>query len=456
MSVRAKIKPFQDDGSETAIPSAVLRWRGVDGDDSTATLKESGSSTSVPAQALTDSPTGAIADTDDGHAPTARSQQDNAPADVAQKPAGKGARRMRLLAGAAGLVLAVAGGYGYHWWTFGRFIVSTDDAYVRANNTTLAAKVSGYVANIPIADNASVRAGDVIAVIDDGDYRLAVDSAREKVATQEASIERFARQIAAQEASVEQARAQLASAQAAERRAQSEYARQQELAGKAFASQQTFEQALASRDQAVAGVQSAQASLDAALAQVDVLKAQQKEAERTLNELKTALAKAERDLSFTVIRAPVDGVFGNRAVQPGDYVQVGQRLASLVPLDDVYIDANFKETQLARLKPGQKVAISVDALPGHEIEGQVASLAPASGAVFSLLPPDNATGNFTKIVQRVPVRIRVPADVARQQNLRPGMSVVVGVNTKSTPASDAADGNAATTFAKAVGAARLQ
>jgi membrane fusion protein (multidrug efflux system) len=470
MSLRAKIKPFQYDGSKAAISAAVLRWRGVNRSDSTAMPDDTASpSTSVATQALTDSPGGVPsvaenlgeggfrgpAGTDHDHAPAARSSQDNAPADAAKKSVANGRRRMKLLASAAALALAAAGGYGYHWWTVGRFIVSTDDAYVRANNTTLAAKVSGYVANIPIADNAPVRAGDVIAMIDDGDYRLAVDSAREKVATQQASIERFARQIAAQEAAVEQARAQLASAQAGEKRAQSEYARQQELAGKAFASQQTFEQALASRDQAVAGVQSAQASLDAALAQVDVLKAQQKEAERTLNELKTALAKAERDLAFTVIRAPVDGVFGNRAVQPGDYVQIGQRLASLVPLDDVYIDANFKETQLARLKPGQKVAISVDALPGHEIEGLVASLAPASGAVFSLLPPDNATGNFTKIVQRVPVRIRVPAEVARQQNLRPGMSVVVGVNTKSTPAQNAA-GAAAATFAKAVGAARLQ
>ena len=146
--------------------------------------------------------------------------------------------------------------------------------------------------------------------------------------------------------------------------------------------------------------------------------------------MQTALAKAERDLSFTVIRAPFDGVVGNRAVQVGDYVQPTQRLASLVPLEAVYIDANFKETQVARLQPGQPVSIAVDALPGRTLEGRVASFAPASGSVFSLLPPDNATGNFTKIVQRVPVRILVPADVAEQAVLRPGMSVVVNVNTK--------------------------
>ena len=151
-----------------------------------------------------------------------------------------------------------------------------------------------------------------------------------------------------------------------------------------------------------------------------MLKGQRQEAISTLSELKTALAKAERDLSFTVIRAPLDGVIGNRAVQTGDYVQTGQRLASLVPLDDVYVTANFKETQLAHLRPGQNASIAVDALPEHSIEGTVESFSPASGSVFSLLPPDNATGNFTKIVQRLPVRIHVPADVAREGLLRPG------------------------------------
>ncbi len=131
-----------------------------------------------------------------------------------------------------------------------------------------------------------------------------------------------------------------------------------------------------------------------------------------------------------MIRAPFDGVIGNRAVQVGDYVQPAQRLASLVPLDAVYVDANFKETQLAKLQPGQPVTIAVDAFPGRKLEGRVASVAPASGSVFSLLPPDNATGNFTKIVQRLPVRILVPAAVAEQSLLRPGMSVVVSVDTK--------------------------
>jgi membrane fusion protein (multidrug efflux system) len=360
-------------------------------------------------------------------------------AQPAPRPA-PGPARLRLptrkiLFAAAALLLAGGGvWYGQHWWTVGRFLVSTDDAYVGANNTTLAAKISGYVAMVAVDNNTEVHTGDVIATIDDGDYRLAVDAARDKVATQQATIDRIGRQITAQQATVDQARAQLASAEAGATRARLELERQQALATRDFASRQKLEQAQADRDQSTAGVQNARAAVDAALANVDVLQAQQAEAARTLKELQTALAKAERDLSFAVIRAPYDGVLGNRAVQPGDYVQPGQRLASLVPLDAVYVDANFKETQLARLRVGQPVDISVDALPDRSIEGSVESLAPASGSMFALLPTDNATGNFTKIVQRVPVRIRVPAEVAREKLLRPGMSVIVSVNTKADAA----------------------
>ena len=263
-----------------------------------------------------------------------------------------------------------------------------------------------------IEDNAYVHAGDVIATIDDGDYRLAVDAAREKVATQQATVDRFARQITGPG---RQHRPGQGPARFGAGRRQKESigvraaaslgrARLCEPPGAGTGRSQSRPGHCRRTERAI-GVEAAEANLD-------VLKAQQQEAHAALDELKTALAKAERDLSFTVIRAPVDGVFGNRAVQTGDFVQTGQRIASLVPLDEVYVDANFKETQLARLQPGQQVPISVDALPGQTIPGTVASLSPASGAVFSLLPPDNATGNFTKIVQRLPVRIEVPADVA--------------------------------------------
>jgi membrane fusion protein, multidrug efflux system len=373
----------------------------------------------------------------DGGTPTQEQQGPTQPVvqdDQSAKPGGaEPARgsRLRVVAVLAGLLALGAGSYfGHSWWTVGRYVVTTDDAYVGARSSTLSPKVSGYIADVAVEDNAQVKAGDVIARIDDGDYQLAAQTSRDQIAVQQATIQRFASQIAAQQAAVDQAKAQLASAKAGAIRADLELKRQQDLATRQINSKQSLEQAQANYDQAVAAVQSADATIQSAAANVEVLKAQREEANRTLQQFQTSLAKAERDLSFTVIRAPFDGVVGNRAVQVGDYVQPTQRLASLVPLDAVYIDANFKETQVSRLQPGQPVSIAVDALPGQTIEGRVASFAPASGSVFSLLPPDNATGNFTKVVQRLPVRILVPAAVAEQAVLRPGMSVIVKVNTK--------------------------
>src|SRR5215475_11726160 len=340
-------------------------------------------------------------------------------------------RRPLVLAIVLLAAVSVGAWQGYRWWTEGRFMVWTDDAYVAAKTATLAAKVPGYIASLAVEDNAPVHAGQVIATIDDGDYKLAVDAARGRIKTQQAAIDRMGRQITALEAAVEQARAQLASAKAGAVRAKLELDRQQSLAFRDFASKQNLEQAYTNRDQTDASVSNAHAAVDAAKANVEVARGQQQEALQTLAELETALARAERDLSFTVIRAPFDGVVGNRAIQVGGYVQTGTRLISLVPLDGVYIDANFKETQLSRIRPGAQVAITIDALPDLVIEGTVESIAPASGSVFSLLPPDNATGNFTKIVQRVPVRIRVTPAMARQGALRPGMSVAAGVDTRT-------------------------
>lgn len=338
-----------------------------------------------------------------------------------------------------GIVVALAAAaFGANYVLVGRFIVSTDDAYVRANNTTLGARVSGHIAAIMPGDNVAVHAGEVIYRIDDGDYRIAVDAARTKIATQEATIARIGHQVIAQQSAVEQAKAQQASAEAGSTRAQLDYDRQQALNTKGFASHATFEQSQASRDQGTAAVLAAKAAYDAARDSVEVTKAQQNEARAQLAELQTALAKAERDLDFTSVRAPVDGIFSNRLVNVGDFIQAGQRLGNVVPLDDVFIDANFKETQLRRLKPGQPVSISVDADSSREIVGFVESLSPAAGQVFTLLPPDNATGNFTKIVQRVPVRVRVPAEVARENMLRAGMSVYVRVNTKPGATAEAA------------------
>lgn len=350
----------------------------------------------------------------------------------ANKKPGPATRKRIAIFGAFLAILAIAY-VGTQYLTVWRYVVSTDDAYVRANATTIAARVAGYVMKAEVADNANVHVGDLIFSIDDGDYVLAVRAARDRISTQEASIERLARQVAAQMSAAEQAKAQLEAAVAAAKRAALEFDRQRSLNERGFASHSLFETATANRDQTSAAVKSAQAAADSAEAGVAVVKAQQVEAKRGLEEFKTALAKAERDLEFTRIRAPVDGVFANRYANVGDFVQPGQRLANIVPLGGVYIDANFKETQLARLQPGQPVAIQADAFSGETFEGRIASLSPASGSVFTLLPPDNATGNFTKIVQRVPVRILIPAEVAARNVLRAGMSVVVKVNTKPSP-----------------------
>jgi membrane fusion protein (multidrug efflux system) len=342
----------------------------------------------------------------------------------------KRGRRKLVIMGIGALLAIAAAGYGVNYALVGRFYISTDDAYVRANNTTLGARVSGHVAAILPADNALVHTGDVVFRIDDGDYRIAVDAARSKIATQQATIDRIGRQVGALESAVAQASAQLASAQAALKRADLDFERQQALSAKGFASHATFEVSEAGRDQGIAAMKAAQAAYDASRDNVEVTKAQQAEARAQLAELQTSLAKAERDLDFTSVRAPVDGTFSNRLVNTGDFVTMGQRLGNVVPLNEVFIDANFKETQLKRIRPGQRVMISVDAYGHRKFAGVVDSISPAAGSVFTLLPPDNATGNFTKIVQRLPVRVRVPREVASQNLLRAGMSVYATVDTR--------------------------
>ena len=373
--------------------------------------------------------------------PSALKPVEAAPAHVAAPtPAAPPKRsRKRLVLGAILLAAIIGGGYeGYGWWTTGRFIVSTDDAYVQADITIRAAKASGYLQTIEVENNQNVQAGQVIARIDDVDYKLAVQAAADKLATQQSTIVRIGQQVEAAQAAVAQVDPQIESAQAEAERTSLDYDRQSRLSQSDFASRARLEQARADRDKAAANVRAAQAAKVSATANVAVLKAQQSEAEKTSSELRTALAKAERDLSFTVIRAPVAGTLGNRAVEVGAYVQPGTRLAALVPLSSVHVDANFKETQLDKLRPGQTVEIEVDALGGRKVPGTVESIAPASGAMFSLLPPENATGNFTKIVQRVPVRLKIDPKVVSEALLRPGMSVIARVDSRTDAATQTA------------------
>ncbi|MGD9847238.1 MAG: HlyD family secretion protein [Hyphomicrobium sp.] len=345
------------------------------------------------------------------------------------------ARRSRrtLILGALGSVALAAGlWFAYDYITVGRFIVSTDDAYVGADMAIVAPKIPANVALVPIVENQAVKEGDVLVRLDDGDYRLAVSQAEAKLATQQAAIATFDAQIRAAEATESQMRAQLDASKANVAKTEADYERTKPLADKDFTSQATLDAAIAARDTARAQVKAGEAAIDTADANVALLRSQRQQAEQVAKELEVDVAKAKRDLSFTVIRAPFDGVVGNKSVQVGDYVTPGKRLAAVVPLDKVYVDANVKETQLAGIKEGDVAEVSVDALDGHTIKGVVESLAPASGSMFSLLPPENATGNFTKIVQRVPVRIAVPASEA-QGRLRPGLSVVVNIDTRTAP-----------------------
>ncbi|RWO60433.1 HlyD family secretion protein [Mesorhizobium sp.] len=353
----------------------------------------------------------------------------------AEAPAKKkrSARSFLLPIIALGL-LGAGAWYGYDYWTDGRFMISTDDAYVQADMAFISPKISGYVDQVKVTENQQVKAGDPLLVVDNGDYKIAVAQAEAQIATLSKTLDRIDAQTEAARASLEQAQAQKTADQAAAANAARVQARAAQLLKTHVGTQAQLDDAQTAVEQANAALVGADAQIAAAEANIGVLQAQRAETASTLASLQLARDKAARDLSFTVLRAPYDGVVGNRSVEQGDLISPGQKLAVIVPMDKLYIVANFKETQLARLVPGEKVRISVDAIDGQDFEGTVSSLAPASGAVFSLLPPENATGNFTKVVQRVPVRIDVPADVLTTGKLRAGLSVVVAVDSRTAPA----------------------
>ncbi|GLR51482.1 HlyD family secretion protein [Shinella yambaruensis] len=353
-------------------------------------------------------------------------------ATVAQPETRKGGRRLALPILAVALI-AAAGWYGHEWWTNGRFMISTDDAYVEGDIASISPKVSGYVAVVNAVANQTVKAGDPLVTLDDGDYRLAREQAEAQIATQKLSLGRIDAQIEGARASLAQADAQKTAYQAALSGAQVAEKRAKELNAKAVGTTASLDSATVALDQAKANLVGADANIVAAKAAITVLEAQRAEAESQIRTLELARDKAERDLGFTVLKAPYDGVVGNISVQVGDLVSAGQRLAALVPVKDLYVEANFKETQIARLVPGSKVHLHVDAFEEDDIVGTVDSIAPASGSVFSLLPAENATGNFTKVTQRVPVRIAIPREALDTGKLRAGLSVVVDVDSRTAP-----------------------
>jgi len=354
-------------------------------------------------------------------------------APAAQKAPEKKKRRGLLLPVIALALLGGAAWYGYDWWTDGRFLVSTDDAYVEGDLAVISPKVSGYVAKVNVVENQSVKAGDPLVTLDDGDYRLALDKANAAIESANLAVSRIDAQIVGGQAALQQAKAQQGALEATVRGAEITRKRASELAAKSVGTTADLDNAQVALEQARANLVAGQAAVASAEANIGLLQAQRNEAVNTVRTEELARDQAQRDLDFTVLKAPYDGVIGNLAVQTGDLVSTGKRLASLVPLTELYIEANFKETQIGHLQPGSKVRVHVDAYDDHTVEGTVVSIAPASGAVFSMLPPENATGNFTKVVQRVPVRISIPKDVLEREHLRAGLSVVVDVDTRTAP-----------------------
>lgn len=356
----------------------------------------------------------------------------SAPA-VAPAPSAPKKRRSFVLPVVVLAFLAGAGWYGYDWWTNGRFMVSTDDAYIEGDIATISPKVTGYVAKVNVVANQEVKAGDVLATLDKGDYQNALDQANAQIETEQLSLSRIDAQIEGAKASLVQAQAQKTALEATVRGAEIKQKRQSDLQAKSVGTTADLDDANTALDQAKANLAGGDANIVAAQANIAILEAQRKEAEGSVRTLEIQRDKAARDLSFTVLKAPYDGVVGNRSVQEGDLVSPGQRLMALVPTRQLYIDANFKETQIQHLVAGSKVNVHVDAYSDYPVVGTVESIAPASGSVFSMLPPENATGNFTKIIQRVPVRIALPQDALDSGRLRAGLSVVVDVDTRTAP-----------------------
>ncbi|QIE87563.1 HlyD family secretion protein [Pseudomonas nitroreducens] len=358
------------------------------------------------------------------------------PATPAVDTARPKSRKALKLAVAAAAILG-AGAYAGHWWLDGRFLEKTDDAYVGGDVTVISPRVAGYIAELKVSDNQLVHAGDLLARIDDRDYRAALAKADGAVHAEEAALTNVDAQASLQDALIRQSQAEIDAAAAEEVRTRDDQRRYATLVRTNAVSVEAAQRADASFKSARANSDKARASLLAARRQLDVIQSQRQQAQAALEQAIAARDLARLNLSYTELRAPVDGYIGNRRARVGSYVAAGTQLLAVVPAQGLWVDANFKEDQLARMQPGQAVAIEADILPGTVFHGHLDSLAPATGAQFSILPPENATGNFTKIVQRVPVRVHLDDADGRLGNLRPGLSVLVEVDTRAHDHGDA-------------------
>jgi membrane fusion protein, multidrug efflux system len=335
-----------------------------------------------------------------------------------------------LWAGSCVLVLAALV-FGERYWTVGRFIESTDDAYVKADSTTVSPKVSGYIAEVLVQDNQPVTKGQVLARIDDRDLQTALHEADASLAAATAAVTNLGAQLSAQEFRVREAGADLQVAQTAAELARHNDARRREMAKVGYGSEEQSDDATTDLRQKIATVARAQATLAGSREQIEVLRTQRDLAEAQRQRALALQRQAELNVGYSMIRAAVDGTVGARTVRVGEFVRAGTQLMEIVPLPQTYVVANFKETQLTHMRGGQRARIRVDAFPDDELTARVESIAPASGLEFSLLPPDNATGNFTKIVQRVPVKIALDSTHWNGRPLSPGLSVEVSIDTKS-------------------------
>jgi membrane fusion protein (multidrug efflux system) len=334
---------------------------------------------------------------------------------------------------ALGAFAVVGGVLGLNWWIHGRFEQTTDDAYLRADQVTVAPKVSGYVDQVFVAENQSVAPGQPLVRIDARSYQAALAQQSAAIDARRADIALSERQLAQQQAAIEQSRAQLAGAQANAAYADQEATRYKTLSGEGVETQERAAQAKNQRDQASAAERADAAALAVSQRQVAALQAQIEQAKAQLEGAQAQSRAAQLNVGDTLLRASIAGRIGDKTVQLGQFVQPGTRLMSIVPTAQIYLVANFKETQIGQMRIGQPAKIKIDALGGRTVPGRLESFAPGTGAQFALLPPENATGNFTKIVQRVPVRfsLQAPADVA--DHLLPGLSATVDVDTAQAP-----------------------
>ena len=341
-------------------------------------------------------------------------------------------RLKRLAPAALGILVALgAAKYGHDWWTFGRFIETTDDAYAGGNVTAVSPHVAGFIAEILVADNQHVEAGQLLIRLDPRDFKAALDRAQAIAEERQAALSGLQAKYALQQQMVTQAEADVAAKTAHAAFASEEAVRYHNLALTSYGSRQNAERAWSGDQEAKATTKSAEAALAAARQQLTVLNADIAAARAACDQAKADLETARLNLGYTELRSPIEGYIGNRAGQVGAYVASGAYLLSVIPAQGLWVDANFKEDQLAEMRPGQPATVIADVLPGRTFRGHVQSLAPGTGAVFSVIPPENATGNFTKIVQRVPVRIALDGADARLGQLRPGLSTTVSVDTRS-------------------------